>query len=50
MITPLLALVPTALVIIVCALVVGLFAGILFASLVIPVVIAAIGIAIAMSR
>lgn len=49
-ITPLLALVPTALVIIVCALVVGLFAGILFASLVIPVVIAAIGIAIAMSR
>lgn len=49
-VTPLLALVPTALVIIVCALVVGLFAGILFASLAIPVVIAAIGIAIAMSR
>lgn len=49
-VTPLLALVPTALVVIVCALVVGLFAGILFASLAIPVVIAAIGIAIAMSR
>ena len=49
-VTPLLALVPTALVIIVCALVVGLFAGILFASLAIPVVIAAIGIAIALSH
>lgn len=49
-VTPLLALVPTTLVIVVCALVVGLFAGILFASLAIPVVIAAIGIAIAMSR
>ena len=49
-VTPLLALVPTTLAIIVCALVVGLFAGILFASLAIPVVIAVIGIAIAMSR
>ena len=49
-VTPLLALVPTALVIVVCALVVGLFAGILFASLAIPVVITVIGIAIAMSR
>ena len=49
-VTPLLALVPTTLVIIVCALVVGLFAGILFASLAIPVVITVIGIAIAMSR
>ena len=49
-VTPLLALVPTTLAIIVCALVVGLFAGIVFASLAIPVVIAVIGIAIAMSR
>lgn len=49
-VTPLLALVPTTLAIIVCALVVGLFAGILFASLAIPMVIAVIGIAIAMSR
>lgn len=50
MVTPLLALVPTVLLIIVCALVVGLFAGILFASLVIPVVFALISIAIVASR
>ena len=49
-VTPLLALVPTALVMVVCAVVVGLFAGIVFASLAIPVVITVIGIAIAMSR
>ena len=49
-VTPLLALVPTALVVIVCALVVGLFAGILFASLAIPVVFAFLAIAIAASH
>lgn len=49
-VTPLLALVPTALTIVVCAVVVGQFAGILFASLAIPVIITVIGIAIAMSR
>ena len=49
-VTPLLALVPTALTIVVCAVVVGLFAGILFASLAIPVVFAFLAIAIAASH
>lgn len=49
-VTPLLALVPTTLIIIVCAVVVGLFAGIVFASLAIPVVFAFLAIAIAASH
>lgn len=49
-VTPLLALVPTALTIVVYAVVVGLFAGILFASLAIPVVFAFLAIAIAASH
>ena len=48
--TPVIALVPTALAILACVLVVGLFAGILFISAAGPVVIALIGIAIAASR
>lgn len=48
--TPVIALVPTALAILACVLVVGLFAGILFISAAVPVVIALIGIAIAASR
>lgn len=50
MLTPVVALVPTALVICASALVVGLFAGILFISAAVPVVIGLIGIAIAASR
>ena len=49
-VTPLLALVPTALTIVVCAVVAGLFAGILFASLAIPVVFAFLAIAIVASH
>ena len=48
--TPVVALVPTALAICACVLVVGLFAGILFISAAVPVVIALMGIAIAASR
>lgn len=48
--TPVVALVPTALVICACVLAVGLFAGILFISAAVPVVIALMGIAIAASR
>lgn len=50
MLTPVIALVPTTLAILACALVVGLFAGILFISAAVPVVIGLIGIAIAASR
>lgn len=50
MFTPMVALVPTALAVIACALVVGLFAGVLFASVAVPVVIAFVGIGIAASR
>lgn len=48
--TPMVALVPTALAVIACALVAGLFAGVLFASVAVPVVIAILGIGLVLSR